>query len=170
MTARRKPSTRRATSAATDASGNPTLIVSTDGQYSYVGRRVVDFDPAGNLILDSFNPAISGVYAADEAGVLAVTGDATLDEAIATSDKASAVKQLVEAIETTVLEVSGTNFFGEHDVFINGERGDVRQQETISAVWRNTSPSSSRWMTIRRTTSTCQTRRSSWTAGSSTSS
>lgn len=114
----------------TDAAGNPTLIVSADGQYSYVGRLVVDFDPAGNLILSSLDPAISGAYATDGAGVLAVTGDATLDEAIATSDKASAVKQLVDAIETTVLEVSGTNFLGEQDVFINGERGDVRQQET----------------------------------------
>jgi alkaline phosphatase len=34
----------------TDASGNDVAIVSTDGEYSYVGRLVVDFDDQGNLI------------------------------------------------------------------------------------------------------------------------
>ena len=33
-----------------DVNGNPVLIVSTDGEYSYVGRLVVEFDADGNII------------------------------------------------------------------------------------------------------------------------
>src|SRR5262249_7038387 len=43
-----------------NADGNTTLIVNTDGEYSYVGRLVVDFDAQGNVIAGSVDPNVSG--------------------------------------------------------------------------------------------------------------
>lgn len=114
-----------------DAEGNPVLIASTDGQYTYVGRLVVGFDEAGRVIPESVDPAVSGAYATDEAGVLRVTGAATLDEAIAGSEKASLVKKLVDEVQENVLAVSGSNVFGAIAVDLNGERQPgVRTRET----------------------------------------
>ncbi|MEE4350139.1 MAG: choice-of-anchor I family protein [Pacificimonas sp.] len=50
----------------TDASGNPTLIVNTDNELTYLGRLIVDFDANGNVITDSIaqNADIAGAYAA----------------------------------------------------------------------------------------------------------
>ena len=53
----------------TNADGEPVAIISTDGQYSYVGRLVVDFDANGVLIPTSINAAESGAYATDAQGV-----------------------------------------------------------------------------------------------------
>jgi alkaline phosphatase len=55
---------------ATDLAGRTVPVVNTDGNYKYVGRLVVDFDSDGNLIPSSINDAISGVYAADEQGLM----------------------------------------------------------------------------------------------------
>ncbi|WP_420394414.1 5'-nucleotidase C-terminal domain-containing protein [Acuticoccus sp.] len=112
-----------------DADGNDVAIVSTDGQYTYVGRLIVEFDAGGNLIASSIGNE-SGPVATDEAGVLAVTGAATLDEAISGSTSGSQVRALVNTIQEAVLETSRSNFFGEQEVPLNGEREDVRTQET----------------------------------------
>ncbi len=72
----------------TDAGGNDVAIVSTDGQYSYVGRLVVGFDADGKLLPGTIDPEQSGAYATDEAGVLAVTGAADLATAIDESRRA----------------------------------------------------------------------------------
>ncbi|WP_198881010.1 bifunctional metallophosphatase/5'-nucleotidase [Acuticoccus mangrovi] len=114
-----------------DAGGNDVAIVSTDGQYTYVGRLVVAFDADGNLVPSSIDPEVSGAYATDEAGVLAVTGAADLETALASSDKASAVRDLAKALADTVLEVSGKNYFANQAVDLNGAREPgVRTEET----------------------------------------
>ena len=51
---------------ATSASGEPVLVVNTDGDYKYVGRLVVDFDADGEIILSSLDTAVNGAYATDE--------------------------------------------------------------------------------------------------------
>ncbi|MEL6219519.1 MAG: bifunctional metallophosphatase/5'-nucleotidase, partial [Pseudomonadota bacterium] len=75
----------------TDADGNPIAIVSTDGEYSYVGRLVIDFDENGNIVPDSIDSTQSGAFATDDQGVVDVTGAATAEDAIAASESASLV-------------------------------------------------------------------------------
>ena len=62
---------------------------------------------------------------------LAVTGAADLDGAIASSTKGSAVRDLVNVVQTAVLETSGNTFFARQAVDLNGERNPgVRSEET----------------------------------------
>lgn len=102
----------------TAADGNPIAVVNTDGNYRYVGRLVVDFDSNGVIIPESIDPAISGAYATDEAGVAAVNG--TPDPEIV---------EITTALQAVVVAQDG-NLFGNTSVFLNGARGDVRTQET----------------------------------------
>ncbi|MFD1510908.1 choice-of-anchor I family protein [Lacimonas salitolerans] len=113
----------------TDASGNPVAIVSTDGEYSYVGRLVATFDEDGVLMADSIDDVVSGIYATDEAGVLAVTGAATVDDAITASTQADIVRDLTTAVQT-IVDALDQNIFGAHDVFLDGRRESVRTEET----------------------------------------
>lgn len=114
-----------------DAGGNDVAIVSTDGQYAYLGRLVVEFDAGGNLIADSIDENVSGAFATDEQGVLDVTGASDLESAIEGSEKASLVQDLVDVISEGVLEVSGRNFFADQVDDLNGERDfGVRTEET----------------------------------------
>jgi len=116
---------------AQDAGGNDVAIVSTDGQYTYVGRLVAEFDAGGNLIAESIDPSVSGAFATDEQGVLDVTGASDLDAAISASERGSAVRDLVNVVQEAVLDTSGNNFFAEQDVDLNGERSPgVRSEET----------------------------------------
>jgi alkaline phosphatase len=112
-----------------DASGNDVAIVSTDGEYSYVGRLVVDFDDNGNLIASSIDETVSGAVATDENGVLDVTGAATLEEAINNSVRADIVQDLTEAVQS-IVEAADSVLFGAHDVFLDGRRESVRTEET----------------------------------------
>lgn len=102
----------------TDADGKPVAVVNTEGNYRYVGRLVVDFDANGEIITDSIDPAVSGAYATDDAGVAAVNG--TPDPEIVA---------ITDALEQVIADLEG-NFFGVTDTFLNGTRADVRTQET----------------------------------------
>ncbi|MEP1645371.1 choice-of-anchor I family protein, partial [Rhodopirellula bahusiensis] len=113
----------------TNADNDPTLIVSTDGEYSYVGRLVVDFDANGVVIPSMLDASISGVFATDEAGTLAVTGAADIATAIADSTKATEVNKLVQAVRGVVTVKDG-EIFGATDVFLEGRRAEVRTQAT----------------------------------------
>ncbi len=104
----------------TDADGNPIAVVNTDGNYKYVGRLVVDFDENGILIPDSYDPAVSGAYATDDAGVAALGAEDLVDPEI---------QSTVDQLETVVAAQDGA-IFGHTDVFLNGTRADVRTQET----------------------------------------
>ena len=112
-----------------NADGDPAVIVSTDGQYNYVGRLVVDFDGFGVLIPGSIDESVSGAHATDEAGVLAVTGESDLAAAIANSEIGSAVQGLVSAVCGVVTAKDG-NVVGRVGVFLEGRRSKVRTEET----------------------------------------
>lgn len=112
----------------TNADGDPAALVSTDGEYSYVGRLVAEFDATGVLIPGSIDPVVSGVYATDEAGVLTVTGAPDLDTAIANSVKGTEVRKLTDAVVGVVTAKDG-NVFGRTEVFIEGRREKVRTEE-----------------------------------------
>ncbi len=112
-----------------DLDGNPTAIVSSDSEFAHVGRLVVEFDANGNIIPGSIDDTVSGAFKTDAEGVLAVTGAATVEEAIAASEAATQVKNLVEGVREVVTVQDG-NIFGETEVFLNGERSSVRTEET----------------------------------------
>ena len=97
----------------------PIAIVGTDGNYRYVGRLVVGFDEAGVLLPESINPEVSGAFAADEQGVVD-TGNVT---------PAVRVVEITEAIRNVVTAKDG-NIFGQTSVYLNGNRGSVRTEET----------------------------------------
>ncbi|MEM8674575.1 MAG: choice-of-anchor I family protein [Cyanobacteria bacterium P01_G01_bin.67] len=102
----------------TAADGNPIAVVNTDGNYRYVGRLVVDFDENGVIIPESIDPEISGAFATDEAGVAAVGGTPN-----------PKVVEVTDAISAVIAEQGG-NTFGNTDVFLNGQRVDIRSEET----------------------------------------
>ena len=110
----------------TDAAGNPVLIVSTDGEYSYVGRLVVTFDDNGVVIPGSVDPNISGAYATTDAGVQALFGSA---DPFAAGTDAAAVQALVGETVDIVTEQDSV-VFGSTDVFLDGRRAEVRTEET----------------------------------------
>ncbi|SLN39986.1 Trifunctional nucleotide phosphoesterase protein YfkN precursor [Roseivivax jejudonensis] len=112
-----------------NADGEPTLIVGTNGEYSYVGRLVVTFDDDGVIELDSIDDAESGVYATDEAGTLAVTGAATIEDAINGSPTADIVEDLTSEV-ATIVEERDSVIFGAQDVYLDGRRESVRTEET----------------------------------------
>ncbi len=113
----------------TDAGGNPTLLVSTNGEYTYVGRLVFEFDANGIVKTASIDEAVSGSYATDAQGVLDVTGETDLDAAIAASTKATQVHNLTNEVTQIVAALDG-DIAGRSEVFLNGVREDVRTQET----------------------------------------
>ena len=113
----------------TNLDGDPTAIVSTDGEYSYVGRLVVEFDDNGVLLPGSIDENVSGAFATDDQGVLDVTGEATVEDAIAASEKATQVDNLAQTVTSVVTAIDG-QIAGEVSVFLNGARESVRTQET----------------------------------------
>ncbi|MBW4652810.1 MAG: bifunctional metallophosphatase/5'-nucleotidase [Kaiparowitsia implicata GSE-PSE-MK54-09C] len=102
----------------TAADGNPVAVINTDGNYTYVGRLIVEFDENGVIIPDSIDPNISGAFATDDDGVAAVGG--TPDPEIVA---------ITDALRAVIVDLDG-NLFGRTDVFLNGARDDVRTQET----------------------------------------
>lgn len=111
----------------TGADGNQTIIVNTDGEYKYVGRLVLDFDSAGNVIPSSIDPAISGAFAADTLGVTDLYGNYSLG--FTSGSKGALVRSLCAAIANVIVAKDG-NTFGRTNVFLEGQRNFVRTQET----------------------------------------
>lgn len=100
------------------AGNQPVALVNVDGDYKYLGRLVVEFDQNGILQLNSINPVVSGVFVADQDMVDSVNGteDAT-------------VTAVVDATNT-VLIAQESNILGNTSVYLNGQRGSVRSEET----------------------------------------
>lgn len=108
--------------------GDTLAIVSTAGEYSYVGRLVIQFDSLGKLIPSSIDTNISGPYVADSMMVASTWGTA----AAAFADpngKAALVDSLSQAVQSIVITKDG-NITGKTDVYLNGERASVRTEET----------------------------------------
>ena len=61
-----------------NADEEPVLIVSTDGEYSYVGRLVVGFDENGVVLLSSLNEGVNGIYATDDEMIAQVYEDPSM--------------------------------------------------------------------------------------------
>ena len=97
----------------------PIAIVGTDGNYRYIGRLVVGFDESGLLLPESIDAEVSGAFAADERGVVD-TGNVA---------PAPRVVEITEAIRNVVIAKDG-NIFGQTSVYLNGNRGAVRTEET----------------------------------------
>lgn len=100
------------------ASGEPTLLVNTDGDYKYLGRLVVAFDDQGLVIPDSVDPYLSGAYATNPQGGQRFAGKPIPE-----------VTAIVESLRSLVQERDG-NIFGSAAVYLNGARSSVRTQET----------------------------------------
>lgn len=110
----------------TNADGDAVAIVSTDGEYSYVGRLVVEFDSNGVLIPESINPNVSGAFASTDAVVESLYGGA---DPFAPGSKGALVGQLTGAV-SNVVNVQDGNVFGRTNVFLEGRRTEVRTEET----------------------------------------
>ncbi|QBG47065.1 bifunctional metallophosphatase/5'-nucleotidase [Verrucomicrobia bacterium S94] len=107
--------------------GEPALIVSTDGEYSYVGRLVVDFTAAGQVVVDNLDHTVNGVYATDDQGVSNLWG--SVAAAYYADGKADRVSEVTDGVEGVVIAKDG-NIFGHTSVFIEGRREFVRKEET----------------------------------------
>ena len=100
------------------ASGDPVLLVNTDGDYKYLGRLVVDFDAAGLVVPDSVDPYLSGAYATNPQGGHRFAGKPVPE-----------VTDIAESLRGVVRQRDG-NVFGSTLVYLNGVRGAVRTEET----------------------------------------
>ncbi len=114
--------------------GKPTLIVNTDNEYTYLGRLVVDFDAAGDIIVSNLAglTAINGAYASTTANVAAAWGvsEANLaTTAFADGTKGEEVQDLTDAVQAVIAAKDG-NVAGFTNVYLQGERLAVRNQET----------------------------------------
>jgi 2',3'-cyclic-nucleotide 2'-phosphodiesterase (5'-nucleotidase family) len=120
------------------ADGGTTLIVNTDNEFTYLGRLVVEFDAAGNLIspgsdsIPGDNTALNGAYAATAANVAAAWGVDEADlgtTAFAEGTKGEQVADITEAVQAVITAKDG-EIWGYTDVYLEGERNQVRNQET----------------------------------------
>jgi len=118
----------------TGADGKTTVIVNTDNEYTYLGRLVVDFDENGEIISESLieNVSINGAYAATDENV-AEAWDVSVEElettAFAEGTRGDAVRDLTDAVQAVIDEKSG-NVFGFSEVYLEGARAAVRNEET----------------------------------------
>ena len=98
--------------------GEPVLLVNTDGDYRYLGRLVVDFDERGLALPESVDPHVSGSYATDRQGGQAFAGRPIPE-----------VTQIAQSLRLVLRDRDGTTV-GKTSVYLAGDRGDVRTQET----------------------------------------
>ena len=116
------------------ADSKPVLIVCTDNEYTYLGRLVVEFDNAGELVTSNLASRVAenGAYAATAERVAAVWGvplNALAETAFASGTKGARVKQVTDTVQTVINAKDGT-VFGFTAVYLEGERVFVRGQET----------------------------------------
>ena len=105
----------------TDKMGRRVAVVSTEGQYQYLGQLVVDFDSNGDVT------GVAGdSLPATEAKVTAVWGSA---DPFASGTRGAAVKSLTEAVGAVINSKDGL-VFGRTSVYLEGRRTTVRQQES----------------------------------------
>ena len=103
------------------------MVVNTDGGWRYVAELVVEFDEQGRVVADSIDENTSGVYATTDEQVEALWGD--LESAFAEGTKGDVANDLIGAVGEFVAEQDG-NILGLTDVYLVGERGAVRTEET----------------------------------------
>ncbi len=115
--------------ATTGLDGQVSLIVTTDTEYSYLGRLVVEFDANGHVVPGSLDSTINGAYASTEATLQAAYGSTqTADQIIASSTIGSKVQAIVNGIDSVIAAKDGT-VFGYTKVYLEGDRVFGRAQE-----------------------------------------
>lgn len=114
----------------TGADGKPVLIVTTDTEYSYLGRLVVPFTATGEIDTAALNSVANGAYAANQSTLQAVykTTD-TAQQIIASSSTGKAVQAITSAIDAVIIAKDGAKF-GFSSVYLEGDRVFGRAQET----------------------------------------
>ncbi len=110
----------------TNLDGDPVAIVSTDGEYTYVGRLVVNFNNEGVIDTASLSDPINGAYAAIEEVVNDVWGG---EDPFVEDSKGELVSRLTGAITEFVNSLDSI-IVGRTDVFLEGRRDFVRTEET----------------------------------------
>ncbi len=110
----------------TDKDGNPTLQVNTDGQYNYLGRLVVEFNEQGLIDTSSVDANESGAYATTDAVINELyNGENPYQE----GTTAGMVKELADSVDT-VIGAKLENVAGYSNVFLDGQRSTVRNEES----------------------------------------
>ncbi len=104
------------------ATGEPVALVNSDREYRYVNRLIVGFDANG--LLAEISPE-SRPYPADSQGVSEVANLAGSGVTVPDQEVTDAITE----VSNVLIELDGT-IAGQTDVFLNGERQDVRTQET----------------------------------------
>ena len=99
----------------TSIDGVEVPVVTTAGNYKYVGRLIVDFDAEGNL---------TGV--SDESGPVRVAGGAEADAVEADTEMTT---QVTEPIVAALADLEA-NIIGTSEVALDGVRGNIRSIET----------------------------------------
>lgn len=117
-----------------DKDQGTTLIVNTDNEFTYLGRLVIDFDKDGRILVPSLsaNTAINGAYAATASNVAQAWGvqeSALESTAFASGTRGAQVKALTDAVQS-VIDAKDGKVYGYSDVYLEGERIAVRNQET----------------------------------------
>lgn len=100
------------------ASGAPVVVINVDADYKYLGRFIAPFDGNGVLMPGRFNTSLSGAWKTSESDDTA--GGATPN---------STVQALRNALKNVLATKDGT-IFGKTNVFLEGRRAAVRNQET----------------------------------------
>jgi 5'-nucleotidase len=101
---------------ATDGAGRSIPVVTTSGQYRYVGKLTASFDAAGELIM--VDDAASGPVRV----LGGVYPDAVLGNAVAEATIEAPITEALAQLDATIVAVS--------EVDLDGVRGHVRTQET----------------------------------------
>lgn len=110
----------------TGADGNTVAVVNTSSEYSYVGRLVVGFDDAGNVVREETGIGGSGAYATTDEVVSSLWGN---EDPYAAGTRGGTVRSLTSAVEG-VIDAKDGEVYGFTDVYLDGRRQAVRTQET----------------------------------------
>ncbi|MBD0272238.1 MAG: bifunctional metallophosphatase/5'-nucleotidase [Acetobacteraceae bacterium] len=110
----------------TGRDGNAVAVINTAAEYSYVGRLIVGFDAAGNVLREETGLFGSGAYATTDAVVANLWGNA---DPYAAGTRGAAVRALTSAVDS-VIDAKDGDVYGFTDVYLEGRRGAVRTQET----------------------------------------
>jgi 5'-nucleotidase / UDP-sugar diphosphatase len=100
-----------------NAAGEPTVVVNVDADYKYLGRFLAPFDAKGVLIPQRFDSKLSGAWATQEVDT---PPGLTVPESVG---------QLRDALRAVLKSKDGA-VFGKTDVFLEGRRAAVRNEET----------------------------------------
>ena len=109
----------------TNLDNDPALVVGTDGEYSYVGRLIIEFDENGVIVPGSFDNELNGAYPSIASVVDDVAGPGAFDP----NTKGELVERLIGALQDVINETDGV-ILGQTSVFIEGRREAVRTEET----------------------------------------